>query len=92
VAKQPGGFEYFVGIVGNPSVLDIRWSDEQLEQIKAPGVNMVQLSIAWGGKPANEALNLEDLNRGASKANSYQYPERGHCSPIEHIITGGTYR
>ena len=58
----PGGFKYFVGIVGNPSVPDISWSDEQLEQIKALGVNMVQLSIAWGGKPANEVLNLEDLD------------------------------
>ena len=58
----PGGFKYFVGIVGNPSVPDISWSDEELEQIKALGVNMVQLSIAWGGKPANEVLNLEDLD------------------------------
>jgi hypothetical protein len=40
-----GGFNYFVGVVGNPSVPDISWSDEQLEQIKALGVNMVQLSI-----------------------------------------------
>jgi len=59
----PGGFKYFVGIVGNPSVPDISWSDEELEQIKALGVNMVQLSIAWGGKPANEVLNLEDLDK-----------------------------
>jgi hypothetical protein len=59
---NPGGFQYFVGIVGNPSVPDISWSDEQLEQIKALGVNMVQLSIAWGGKPANEVLNLEDMD------------------------------
>ena len=63
VKAAPGGFKYFVGIVGNPSVPDISWSDEQLEQIKALGVNMVQLSIAWGGKPANEVLNLEDLDR-----------------------------
>lgn len=59
---RPGGFQYFVGIVGNPSVPDISWSDNELEQIKALGVNMVQLSIAWGGKPANEVLNLEDLD------------------------------
>ena len=51
-----------MGIVGNPSVPDIRWSDEELEQIKALGVNVVQLSIAWGNKPANEVLNLEDLD------------------------------
>jgi hypothetical protein len=60
--STPGGFKYFVGIVGNPSVPDISWSDEELEQIKGLGVNMVQLSIAWGGKPANEVLNLEDLD------------------------------
>ena len=62
VNAAPGGFKYFVGIVGNPSLPDISWSDEELEQIKALGVNMVQLSIAWGGKPANEVLNLEDLD------------------------------
>jgi hypothetical protein len=61
-ADGPAGFKYFIGIVGNPSVPDVSWSDEQLEQIKALGVNMVQLSIAWGGKPANEVINLEDLD------------------------------
>jgi hypothetical protein len=59
---NPGGFRYFVGIVGNPSVPDISWSDEELAQIKTLGVNMVQLSIAWGGRPANEVINLEDLD------------------------------
>ncbi len=63
-AGATGGFKYFVGIVGNPSVPDISWSDEELEQIKALGVNMVQLSIAWGNKPADEVLNLEDLDAG----------------------------
>ena len=61
-ATGPGGYQLFVGIVGNPSVPDISWSDEELTQIKQLGVNMVQLSIAWGGKPAGEVLNLEDLN------------------------------
>ena len=60
--RSPGGFSYFVGIVGNPSVPDISWSDQELEQIKDLGVNMVQLSIAWGNKPADEVLNLEDLD------------------------------
>lgn len=64
VATAPGGFKYFVGIVGNPSVPDISWSDDELDQITALGVNMVQLSIAWGGKPANEVINLEDLDAG----------------------------
>jgi len=60
--KNPGGYKHFIGIVGNPSSPDISWSDEELEKIKDLGVNMVQLSIAWGGKPANEVLNLEDLD------------------------------
>ena len=44
---NPGGYKYFIGIVGNPSSPDISWSDDQLTKIKALGVNMVQLSIAW---------------------------------------------
>lgn len=59
---SPGGFEYFIGIVGNPSSPEIDWSDDELLTIKALGVNMLQLSIAWGGKPADEVLNLEDLD------------------------------
>lgn len=58
-----GGFEYFIGVVGNPAVVaDMRWDDEQLENLKNLGVNMLQLSVAWGGKPGNEVLNMEDLN------------------------------
>ncbi|MBE0652525.1 MAG: hypothetical protein IH594_01930 [Bacteroidales bacterium] len=58
-----GGYEYFIGVVGNPSVVsDMRWDDEQLEGLKELGVNMLQLSVAWGGKPGNEVINLEDLD------------------------------
>ena len=57
------GFDYFVGIVGSPSVIsDIKWDDKQLLDLKELGVNMLQLSIAWGGKPDNEVINLEDLD------------------------------
>lgn len=65
---RPGGFDLFIGIVGNPSCPEIEWSDAQLQQIKDLGVNMIQLSIAWGWKPANEVLNLEDLDE-AQRAN-----------------------
>lgn len=58
----PYGFKHFVGIVGNPSAPEIEWSDAELIKIKELGVNMLQLSIAWGGKPANEVLNLEDMD------------------------------
>lgn len=63
VKHDRGGYEYFIGIVGNPSAIkDIKWDDEQLEGLKDLGVNMLQLSVAWGGKPADEVINLEDLN------------------------------
>ena len=57
----PYGFQYFVGIVGSPAKPEIDWSDEELKAIQELGVNMLQLSIAWGGRPAGEVLNLEDL-------------------------------
>jgi len=99
MAAQPGGFKYFVGIVGNPSVPDIRWSDEELEQIKALGVNCVQLSIAWGNKPAHEVLNLEDLDAGQREKFAFRIkqankhglrtiaqfgiPKLNKCGPVE---------
>ena len=55
-------FEHVVGMVGSPAFTEIDWSDEQLVRIKDLGVNMLQLSVAWGNKPADEVLNLEDLD------------------------------
>lgn len=60
--SDPYGFKYFVGIVGSPSIPNISWSDKEIKEIKSLGVNMLQLSIAWGGRPADEVLNLEDLD------------------------------
>jgi len=72
VNALPAGYDYFIGIVGNPSVPNIDWSDKQLKELKELGVNMLQLSIAWGGKPANEVLNLEDLNENQKKKFAYR--------------------
>src|ERR1035437_9852231 len=33
--RSPGGFNYFVGIVGNPSVPDVSWSDDELARVKS---------------------------------------------------------
>lgn len=57
-----GTFEYVVGIVGHPTTPDVAWSDEQLQTLKDYGINTLQLAIAWASKPANEVLNLEDLD------------------------------
>jgi hypothetical protein len=59
---QENTFRYTIGIVGNPTIPDVRWSNEQLDLIKKAGFNTLQLSIAWASKPAGEVLNLEDLD------------------------------
>ena len=55
-------YKYSIGIIGSPAFPEIEWSDEQLEKVKDLGINMLQLSIAWASKPADEVLNLEDLD------------------------------
>src|SRR5690242_6436243 len=47
-------------IVGDP-VHQVAWTDEALEKIKAIGFNEVQINIAWGYRPFDEALNLNDV-------------------------------
>lgn len=60
-AQQETTFTYKVGIIGNPARPDTRYDDQQLEALKNLGFNTVQLNIAWGSRPADEPLNLEDI-------------------------------
>lgn len=53
--------KYKVAIIGNQTLPDIRYDDSQLSSLKRLGFNTVQLNIAWGARPANEPLNLEDV-------------------------------
>jgi hypothetical protein len=53
--------EYRIAIIGNPTFSDLRYDDSQLLNLKKLGFNTVQLNIAWGCRPANEPLNLEDV-------------------------------
>ena len=57
-----GAFDKVIGILGNPTNPDVAWSDSQLTAIRDIGVDTIQLSIAWSWKPANEVLNMEDLD------------------------------
>jgi hypothetical protein len=50
-----------VAIVGHNSVPDLRFDDAQMLALKRYGFNTVQLNIAWGPRPADEPLNLEDV-------------------------------
>jgi hypothetical protein len=58
---QPTGYKYKIAIVGNPANADIRYDASQLNALKKLGFNMIQLNIAWGSRPADEPLNLEDI-------------------------------
>lgn len=58
-AQQP--FKYRIGIIGNPGNPDVRYDDSQLSALKKLGFNAVQINIAWGSRPGDEALNLEDI-------------------------------
>ncbi|MDQ3149140.1 MAG: hypothetical protein M3Q38_04355 [Chloroflexota bacterium] len=52
---------YRVAIVGSPSRPDVPWTADTLARLATMGFNTVQLNIAWGSRPADEPLNLEDL-------------------------------
>lgn len=56
-----GVFEYKVAIVGHPSCPQTSYDEYKLARLKELGFNMVQLNLAWGKRPADEALNLEDI-------------------------------
>ena len=60
-AQKNVPFKYKVGIIGNPGNPDISYDDAQLKRMKGLGFNTLQLNIAWGSRPADEPLNLEDI-------------------------------
>ncbi len=55
------GFEMRVAFVGNPVRPDIPFDSKALRYLKERGFNTVQLNIAWGCRPGDEPLNLEDI-------------------------------
>ena len=54
-------FKYKVGILGAPSSPNVEWNDKNLVLMKELGFNTMQLNIAWGYRPADNALNIEDV-------------------------------
>lgn len=53
--------KYCIGIMGSPSRPTLEWNDTHLEELKSLGFNAMQLNIAWGWRPNDEALNLQDI-------------------------------
>ncbi len=50
-----------VGFLGAPSCPNVAWNDEHMKQMRSLGFNAMQLNIAWGYRPADNPLNLEDV-------------------------------
>lgn len=52
---------YKIGFLGAPSHPKVEWNDANMQKMKDLGFNAMQLNIAWGYRPGDEALNLEDV-------------------------------
>lgn len=53
--------EYRIGMIGSPQRPNCPWTDETVLKMKSLGFNALQLNVAWGARPGDEALNLEDV-------------------------------
>jgi len=53
--------DYKVGFLGAPCHPEVEWNSANLQRMKDLGFNVLQLNIAWGYRPNDEALNLEDV-------------------------------
>lgn len=52
---------YKIGLLGAPSYPNVDWNDENMKIMKELGFNTMQLNIAWGYRPNDNPLNLEDV-------------------------------
>jgi hypothetical protein len=78
---ESGHLEYKVGFLGNPSssipfemTVPVPWTKETVAQLKKLGFNTIQINVAWGPRPADEVLNVEDLVQ-LSPEQERQYPQ-----------------
>ena len=75
-AQSHNFLKYKVGFLGIPdSVMDeknplagnkgwhaqVPWTRENLSKLQKLGFNTIQVNVAWGSRPGDEALNLEDI-------------------------------
>jgi hypothetical protein len=86
-ANEP--FVMRVGLLGNPDSSTpfrfwkvVPWNDENLQQLKDLGFNTIQVNVAWGPRPDDEPLNLEDIiELPVDLAARYSQPVPLHCDP-----------
>ncbi len=78
---EGGALEYKVGFLGNPSssvyyemTVPVPWTAETVGRLKKLGFNTVQINVAWGTRPDDEVLNIEDLVR-LTPEQEKEYPQ-----------------
>lgn len=86
--RKAGALQYKVGFLGLPSSterkmhLPVTWNEENLERLAALGFNTIQINVAWGSRPADEALNLEDVvELSAEQAREFPQTVPLRCDP-----------
>jgi len=80
-SPDAGRLDYKVGFLGTPSSstpfemsVPVPWTRETISQLKKLGFNTIQINVAWGTRPADEPLNLEDIVQ-LSPEQDRQYPQ-----------------
>jgi len=65
---MPAALTYRVGHLGLPDSSTpfawthrVEWSEANLRRLRDLGFNTIQLNVAWGARPGDEPLNLEDV-------------------------------
>ena len=65
---QGAPLQYKIGFLGIPSSVTqfemsvpVPWTRETVGKLKQLGFNVIQLNVAWGRRPGDEPLNLEDV-------------------------------
>jgi len=73
--------DYKVGFLGNPSssigfemTVPVPWTAKTVGQLKKLGFNTIQINVAWGTRPDDEPLTLEDIVR-LTPEQERQYPQ-----------------
>lgn len=79
-----------VGFLGAPNsshdweyTVPVEWSAENVGRLKTLGFNTIQLNVAWGSRPGDEPLNLEDVvELTPSQQASHPQPVPLRCKPL----------
>lgn len=81
---NPNSPDYRIAILGCPARPDIPWSEKNIDALSRLGFNAIQLNIAWGSRPGDEPLNIEDvvsLPAGAGTSQPQSPPLRSDPAP-----------